>query len=596
MRIRLLWQLFPTFLLVSILSILAIELITWKALSDFYYETLAKDLEARAHLIDQLDLFERVPPAEADRLCKELSERIDTRITLVLPGGIVISDSEKQPGEMENHAQRPEIIQALNGKIGESTRYSHTLDREMLYVALPSTREGRLLGVVRVSMPTAEIWQTLSTINWQLIRGGFIVAVLAALLSLYVSHRINKPIQGMKQGVQHFASGNLEYRITPFRTIEFNALSQKMNQMASQLDDRIRTITKQRNELEAVLSSMVEVVFAVDTEGRIIMYNHAAEALFGIDRETAQSLRIEEITSNRDLRDFIEKTLRDDGIHEGELRIVRDESRDLQITGTAIHDSVGNQTGALVVLNDITKIKRLERVRRDFVANVSHELKTPITSIKGFVETLKDGALDDEANARRFLSIIERQTNGLSAIIEDLLTLSRIESDSEKEGLRKSKSSLADIVEEAVLICQRKAELKNISILAEVDEKVTADVNGALIAQAVINLLDNAIKYSGENSEVHVIVEETSDTLAIRIRDAGPGIAKEHLPRLFERFYRVDKARSRSMGGTGLGLAIVKHIAQAHDGKISVQSDLGHGSVFSIELPIGKQEESSKSA
>ncbi len=590
MRIRLLWQLFPTFLLVSILSIFAIELITWKALKDFYYESLANDLEARAHLVDHLDLFSRVGPHEADTLCKTLSKSIDTRITLVRPNGVVIADSDKNPASMNNHGKRPEIRQALAGMVGISTRYSQTLDREMLYVALASFKGGNLQGVVRVSMPTAEIWHTLSRINWQLIRGGFVVAIIAALLSLYVSHRISKPIQWMKQGVQHFASGNLGYRIPSFRTIEFNALSQKMNEMASQLDDRIRTITKQRNELEAVLSSMVEVVFAVDLEGRIIMYNHAAETLFGIDRETAQSLRIEEITSNTDLQDFIKDTLQDEGVHEGELSIVRDDSRYLQLTGTAIHDSVGKKTGALVVLNDITKIKRLERVRRDFVANVSHELKTPITSIKGFVETLKDGALDDEENARRFLNIIERQTNGLSAIIEDLLTLSRIESDSEKESLRTSRSPMADIIEEAVLICNRKAKLKNIRILAEVPKDVSANVNGALIAQAVINLLDNAIKYSGENSDVQVRVEKTESMVAIRVEDSGPGIGKEHLPRLFERFYRVDKARSRSMGGTGLGLAIVKHIAQAHNGKIAIESELGRGSVFSIELPVQEEE------
>lgn len=261
------------------------------------------------------------------------------------------------------------------------------------------------------------------------------------------------------------------------------------------------------------------------------------------------------------------------------------EERYCQVHGTLLNDEAGQPMGALVVLNDVTRLRQLENIRRDFIANVSHELKTPITSIQGFVETLRHGTIADPADAARFLDIVDRHAKRLDAILEDLLTLSRLESNGKPSRLALEEKPVMDILEDAVQTCAIKISNKQIAVKLTCPEGLSVQVNSLLLEQALINLLDNAVKYSDPSSEVSIEVTPSPEELAIAVRDHGIGIASEHLPRLFERFYRVDKGRSRSLGGTGLGLAIVKHIAQAHGGRVSVESTLGTGSVFTICLP-----------
>jgi two-component system phosphate regulon sensor histidine kinase PhoR len=366
---------------------------------------------------------------------------------------------------------------------------------------------------------------------------------------------------------------------------ELAGLSETMNQMAGELQERINTITAQRNELEAVLSSMVEGVLAVDMEERIISMNDAAAEIFHCDPSEAEGRSIQEVVRHPDLQKFVGDALSSETPVEKDVVLYAAEEQILNGLGTALRDAQGKRGGALIVLNDVTQLRRLETIRRDFVANVSHEIKTPITAIKGFVETLRDGAAKNHKDAERFLEIIDKHVDRLEAIIEDLLSLSRIERQAEREEILLQEGAIKDVLQTAIQVCQVKAAPKHIRLDLSCEEGLTAKINPALLEQAVVNLLDNAIKYSDAESAVTVAATTQDHEVMIAVVDHGSGIEKRHLDRLFERFYRVDRARSRKLGGTGLGLAIVKHIIQAHGGRVSVESQPGKGSTFTLHLP-----------
>ena len=336
---------------------------------------------------------------------------------------------------------------------------------------------------------------------------------------------------------------------------------------------------------------MIEGVLAIDARQRIVSINRAAADLLGLTPETAIHRPLQEAVRNPDLRRFALRAIDCREPVEDDLLLRGARDRTIRVRGTALRDLSG-EGGAVIVLNDVTDIQHLENVRRDFVANVSHELKTPIASIKGFVETLLDGAADDPADTRRFLDIVARQADRLESIIEDLLALSRIEQSEEAGNLPLEPARIADVLAAVTAECQPRAAERSIRLEVACDESLMADVNAPLLEQAAINLVDNAIKYSdpGKTVWISAELEAPSDpdgrAMIIAVRDEGCGIESEHLPRLFERFYRVDPARSRKLGGTGLGLSIVKHIVQAHGGTIGVESRPGVGSRFTIRLPL----------
>ncbi len=355
--------------------------------------------------------------------------------------------------------------------------------------------------------------------------------------------------------------------------------------MAVELREHIDTVMRQRNEIEAVLSSMVEGVIAVDMEERVISMNHAAARMFRCDLAEVQGRSIQEVVRNTVLQQFVKNALSSQEAVEKEIVLSSDIDRFLNGHGTLLRDAEGKQIGALIVLNDVTRLLRLEKIRREFVANVSHEIKTPITAIKGFVETLRDGAVENHEDAERFLEIIGKHVDRLEVIIEDLLSLSRIEQEAEREKVVLDEGRLKDVLETAIQVCEAGAIAKKIGVELSCAEEIVAKLDPQLLEQAIVNLIDNAIKYSNDGGTVRVEALQRESETIISVRDQGCGIEKEHLPRLFERFYRVDKARSRQLGGTGLGLAIVKHIAQAHGGRVAVESIPGKGSTFSIHLP-----------
>ena len=584
---RLLWQLYPSYLLITIISLVAVTWYASESLKHFFLEQTASDLKVRARLFEKQVLEYIDPPDEkaVDLLCKKIGKSAATRITIILPSGKVVGDSEKDPAKMDNHVDRPEFIEALNGPSGTSTRYSRTLEKDMMYVGIPIKKKNHILAVVRTSVPVNDIDLVLKSMKIKIAFGCLVVAVFAAMLSLFVSRRITRPIEQIKIWAESIARGECRLRPPVAESEEIGALSESLNRMAVDLREHIDTVMRQRNEIEAVLSSMVEGVIAVDMEERVISMNHAAAKMFGCDLAEAQGRSIQEVVRNTVLQQFVKNALSSQEAVEKEIVLSSNGDRFLNGHGTLLRDAEGKQIGALIVLNDVTRLLRLEKIRREFVANVSHEIKTPITAIKGFVETLLDGAVENHEDAERFLEIIGKHVDRLEAIIEDLLSLSRIEQEAGREEVVLDEGRLKDVLETAIQICEAGAMAKKIEIELSCAEEIVAKIDPQLLEQAVVNLIDNAIKYSNDGGIVRVEALQGENEIIISVHDQGCGIEKEHLPRLFERFYRADKARSRQLGGTGLGLAIVKHIAQAHGGRVAVESIPGKGSIFSIHLP-----------
>ena len=596
-RPRLFWRIFVTYLVVIALCAAAVGYFAVRSSRSFYITHTESELQARAHLVrEQVVAGAGVQSADAlEQLVRRLGAASGTRITLIsagLPGapsGAVLADSDSVPAEMGNHGDRPEFRQALLGSTGVSIRHSTTLDEEMMYVAVPVVEDGRVTSVVRAAIPLTRVNSALTDLYWRIGLSAVVVAVIAALIGLFVSGRISRQMREIKDGAERLAGGDFTYKLYVPRTLEFASLAESLNAMAEELDDKIGTLTRERNEREAVLASMVEGVLAVDADERIIALNAAAAGLAGVSSEEAEGHFMQEVLRNPDLQRVVAETLSGHEPVEADIIMrVGAEERSLQANGTLLRAGDGEAAaGAVVVLNDVTRLKRLEAVRRDFVANVSHELKTPVTSIKGFAETLQDGALDDPQTARRFVGIIVGQADRLNSIIGDLLSLSTLEQREGESRLTLEASDICDVLRVAVEVCEPKAAAKGISISVTCSVCMLTAVNPPLLEQAVVNLVDNAVKYSPEGSAVGVELTEAPDEVVISVTDHGPGVPREHLPRLFERFYRVDKARSRDLGGTGLGLAIVKHIAQAHGGSVSVESVVGRGSTFRIHLPRG---------
>jgi two-component system phosphate regulon sensor histidine kinase PhoR len=586
-RPKLLWHIFPSYLLITIVAVTAVSWYAYASLRTFHVEQVASGLEARARFLEERmrGLIANDDARALDVLAKELGRSTSTRITVITPEGKVLADSDEDPTRMDNHGDRPEILSALTRGVGASSRYSYTLEKNMMYVAMPVLAGDEVIGVVRTSVPLTSVDRELRAVRGRIVLAALVLTLVASVVSLGVARRIARPLEEMERGARRFAAGDLKHSVPVPRTRELASLAESMNTMAGELDNRIRTVTQQRAEQEGVFASMSEGVIAVDPSGRLITVNREAAGMFAIDAARARGRALHEAIRNTDLHRFAALAIESEIPVEGEMRLQGASERVLQVHGASLRDEADRHVGAVIALSDVTRIRRLENVRRDFVANVSHELRTPITAIKGFVETIRDIGDAKPDETARFLGIVSKHVDRLDAIIEDLLYLSRVEEMSDRSNIVLSDVLFHDTLAAAIDAREAFAAERGVEVVLECDGSLRARLNPPLFGHAIMNLLDNAIKFSDVGGRVEVVARRRLDAIAVSVRDHGPGIAPEHLPRIFERFYRVDRGRSREIGGTGLGLAIAKHIAQAHGGRIEVESAPGKGSVFTILIP-----------
>ncbi|MBN1697092.1 MAG: HAMP domain-containing protein [Spirochaetales bacterium] len=589
---RLFRQVYRYFIYVIIITIGIITLYATTTFRDFFFRQTALELKRNTYLIenqilDSLFPFTEDSPRKAEELCKTVGERGDFRLTIILKNGTVIGDTAQNADAMENHADRPEIRAALDGGIGTHIRYSNTLQQEMMYVAIPLINENRITGVLRSAVSITSLNEAFTSLLLTIAFGGLISIIAATVLAAWLSRNISLPIEALKRGAERFSRGRFNEKLSVRSNLEIGSLADTLNTMASQLQERIETIIRQQSQEKQILATMIEGIVAIDRENTIITINRAASLLLSIPYKSAKGKRIEEIVLLNSLLKFIQKAIKSSLPVEKLITIYEEEERTLETHGSALNDDQGNRFGTLIVIHDITRLRKLEKVRKEFAVNVSHELKTPLTSIKGFVETLLAAHnARDEEKFKHFLSIIAKQTDRVIAIVEDLMSLARIEQEAVRGGISFKEWSIREILISAKQTCESSAAAKNISINLIMNRNIRARINAHLIEQAVVNLIDNAIKYSNNGKQINITLERKEGEALISVEDHGCGIAEEHLPRLFERFYRVDRARSRKMGGTGLGLSIVKHIAEAHDGRVTVESKEGAGSIFYIIIPI----------
>ncbi|WP_408608427.1 two-component system histidine kinase PnpS [Caminicella sporogenes] len=525
------------------------------------------------------------------KLAKEYSKQINARITFINRNGVVVGDSEIDKSDLkniENHMNRPEIKKALKGIIGKSQRYSSTLDINYLYVAVPVVKDGIIYGVTRLAYPLNKINKIYFNFIKKIVISMVIGVAVAMLLGYRYINRITEPIKEITVTAQKISNGDFSSRVYVESEDEVKILADTFNLMAERLNNNISELQDKNTKLKSILTSMKEGLIAIDNSNRIILINSPAKKLFNIEKEDVLKEEIFNLINNEELKISLEKIINDNDLEKIEVAIDEPEMRILKIYKYLIklNQDPNRIIGKLILIVEVTEMRRLEKMRTEFVANVSHELKTPLTSILGFVETLKNGAIDNEKVRDKFLNIIEIEAERLTRLIDDLLTLSDIESNK----LSSNKKEYIDVYEEMIQIKDMMEEIakqKDIEFICEIQESLPNIYgNRDWFKQMIINLVDNAIKYTPEGGIVRVSAYEKENSIFISVKDTGIGIPKKDIPRLFERFYRVDKARSRKVGGTGLGLAIVKHIVLSFGGKVDVYSEEGKGAEFLVKIPL----------
>jgi two-component system, OmpR family, phosphate regulon sensor histidine kinase PhoR len=581
---KFLWKIYFIY---AVLSIIPLILLGFYASSLFRDSLIAIDTKAlseRTALIKERLETSGTDSTELGKFVQRYDNLSGSRVTLIGPAGKVIADSRETPSEMDNHADRPEVIDALAGKTGVSQRYSFTLKEDFLYSAMPVyNNEGRIIYVIRTGYPLTFVNHETADANLAIILTivffGLIILVLGYLL---IRNTLN-PLAEIREGAERFSKGDFSRKIYPPKEAELKSIAESLNSMAKQLDEKLDIIGEQSNLQDVVLKSMKEGIIAIDYDERILLLNETAARIFNLTDENAIGKTLQEVVRISEIQKFFKKVISDECSHEAEVILQHEKDKFLQLSGTLLYDVDNQALGALVVFNDITNLKHLDTLKKELVANVSHELRTPVTTIKGFIETLRDGAIKDPKNAERFLNIISKHIDRLNMLIDDLLILSKLEESPDE--IKFEEERINPLLKSVAEDFEFKAEEKKIDIDIKCDDNLTAKINKHLIEQAISNLLDNAIKYSDRKTKIEIGAYDKNGMVNIYVEDEGYGIAEEHLPRLFERFYRVDKARTRDEGGTGLGLAIVKHIVNTMSGTIDVESTPGKGTIFTIKIP-----------
>lgn len=554
----------------------------------------------RGHMIRELQVINATTPwpvgldraaasSELHRRAVDFQRIAGMRVTYIAPDGVVLGDSDHEEAGMDNHLDREEVQQALREGTGSSVRESETLGERRMYVAMAVEGDGGTVGYIRLSMSLGEVNGELSRMWGALILGLLLLFAIAAAVSYRLAQSVTRPLERMTAAAQRMSNMDESIRVPEDRRDEIGALARALNRMSANLQEQMELIRRNGERLQDVLDHMPSGVVMIGEDGRITLYSRQAERLIGSESRGSVGRSYTDIKQHQDLVAFIREGLETKSPLYREVNVYDPEERLLQASLIPLTHNGGSGSGLLLVLEDVSAIRRLERMRSEFVANVSHELKTPVAAVQGFAETLLAGAMNDEETARSFLTIIHDESERLNRLIGDILELSQIES--RRSPLQFSPVDFTAFMARIRELIAPEAAKKRIELEWQSEEGLFLEADEDRLGQIVINLLQNGINYTPDGGTVRLTAQsfaadDGEERVRITVSDTGIGIPKKDLPRIFERFYRVDKARSRSSGGTGLGLSIVKHLVELHHGTIRVESEIGTGSRFVLELPL----------
>jgi len=581
------WKLMLTYTFIALIVLLAAGIYVSRTLKGQYLSRIEGQLRCDADLAGAyvLEAMGKGPLThDADSLVDEIGKRLNVRVTLMDLSGKVWGDSELDGddlADLEDHGDRLEILEARDRGAGMNIRHSFTLDTDMMYLAKPIEKDGEKLGFIRLALPLVQIDQALQGLRQSLGVAFLLGLILAVLISYATARRLTRPINTISRIAGKMADGDFSIKAAVRSNDEIGLLARTINQMSSQLDQTIGQITTERDRLQGVLGGMREGVMLTDRDGRIVMTNEAFQSIFSITTPVEGATPIE-ATRDARLHEAVDRGRKGgrEVIDEIELYLPAHRILYVHVVPLGLPERL---TGTVAVLYDVTQLKNLERVRKDFVANVSHELNTPLAAIRGYAETLQGKALEHQETARQFLQIIARHADRMTKLVSDLLALSKWESDGYRPTF--APVHLRSLVNNSLETFHDIIGKKGLNLQVDIPEpcSVRADEKG--LEQVFINLLDNAVKFTPEGGRIAISAAEEDAFMKIAVSDTGIGIPSNDISRIFERFYRVDKDRSRELGGTGLGLSIVKHIVQAHGGQVWEESQIGHGSTFYLTIP-----------
>ncbi len=598
---RLIVKFFLSYLIVVLLLFVFFYLYAGAIIKDFHIAFLSKKMQEEAKIVSRLLPF-GLDGEALDKVCRDLARDLGVRITLIALNGKVLCDSDEASITMENHGTRPEVKEALNNGSGRSVRYSTTVRHEMLYQAILE-REKNRGRIVRISVPLNSIEEAESSIRQAIFAGLLLVSGLGLFLAFLFSRHLERRVKQMVEFSENVSEGSFSRGpIQVKEKDELSVLEKNLNEMSRSIQEKIKGITAEKEKVESILRCMIEGLLVVDTQGRVILLNQNAQKMFNLaPHQNLHGASLLEVSRHPEMKRLMEEVLACDCSKECFIKEVSlDEGKWFRVNAVSLKDGDERALGYLLVFHDVTELKRLENVRADFVANVSHELRTPLTSIRGYAETLLRSPPADPKDTEHFLSIIQSQSERLGRLIDDLLTLSDLESG--KIHLAKENVAVRDLIGRVLEIFQDQARKKGITLSHAIEHNLPPILGDPdRLQQLLINLIDNAIKYTSAGGQVKVAADLAlfsenpgQPMVEIAVVDTGCGIPEKDIPRLTERFYRVDKARSRELGGTGLGLAIVKHIVQAHGGFLKIGSQVQKGTTVRVFLPSTNTEEEPK--
>ena len=574
-------QLFYSYIPVIGIGLFILVILINQITKDFYYDHVEKDLHDRAKLTSKIISQNPELISFVQELAKSAGSIANMRVTIIDQDGVVVGDSDQEPGQMDNHKNRPEILEALNEGVGSSQRFSKTLNQEMMYLAIPMEFENNK-WTVRVSMSLNNLELILADLQKQVTYLGLIIGLILFLISLFISRQVTIPLQLMRKDAENYVNTlQLADPLPTPKTKELASLSISLNKMAVEMDKKIKIIQQEKDDREELLSSMQDGIISLNKKMEILSINDIAKEYLQIDSDHIVGQKISSVVRQKKVIAFIKKVKKNKGKTQDEIVIKTNKKRTMIINGTPLVKGK-KMSGILITMNDVTFQKQLERVRQDFVANVSHELKTPITSMLGYIEIIQASKIDQDKK-EEFLNKVLNQTNRMNAIIDDLLRLSKIESQEEDSSIELFEMPLSPILEGAAEDVSENSKQSSNRILVHCDD-VMVNADAQLLREAIVNLLENAIKYGDNGRDIKITVED-NDQLYIHIENAGEPILPKYREKIFQRFYRIDKSRDRRAGGTGLGLAIVKHISLVHNGEVLVSDSKIGKCRFTIMLP-----------